>query len=227
MIAIMIVSLGALLHVAVTYYKHEPWDEYLTLMGNVELGSCRVVWLSLANYTNSPVPDNTILSTNLQKWQNNLSKIYPGHGIALNYTTAEGSRNAYGTTLSYSQGLSRTWQVPSSTSAVNASFSLNVNSIGLTGYKFTSVAFLNLKIISASTSTNEITVTVKRENLDPVSGLKKENFKVEGQSITKVAQNYDSQYVIVYIIQCSGTFSLPVTVKVWDTRGILVVARYP
>lgn len=226
MIAIMIVSLGALLHVAVTYYKNEPWEEYLTLMGTVELGSRRLVELSIANYTNSPVPDNTILSANLQKWQNNLSKIYPSYGMALNYTTAEGSRNAYGVTLGYSLGLSQSWYIPSAFSAANASFTLNVNSIGLTGYKFTAVAFLNLRIINASIIEKEINVTVKKENLYPVSNLKKENFMVEGQNITKVTQLYDSQHVIVYVIQCSETFSLP-AVKVWDARGIQVVARYP
>ncbi len=227
MIAIMIVSLGAMLHVSVTYYKHEPWEEYLTLIGNIELGSEGLVNLSLANYTNSATTDSTVLDNNLQKWQNDMSKIYQGFGVALNYTTAHGTYNAFGTSLHYSSGISNTWLVPSSTSAANASFTVDVNSIGLTGYKFTSIAFLNLKILSASTSTKEITVTVKRENLDPVSALTATNFQVVGQNITKVTQHYDPTNVIAYVIQCSGTFTLPVTVKLCDDRGIMVVATGP
>jgi len=43
MIAMMIISIGALMHRAVTYYKHEPWQEYLTLIGSIELNSRRLV----------------------------------------------------------------------------------------------------------------------------------------------------------------------------------------
>ncbi len=70
-------------------------------------------------------------------------------------------------------------------------------------------------------------MTVKRENLDPVSGLEEINFQVVGQTITTVTQEYEQTEVIAYVIKTSGTFSLPVTVKVWDDRGIMVEARGP
>jgi hypothetical protein len=59
MIAIMIMSISALMHRAVTYYRHEPWEEYLALIGNIELNSHRLVELSLANYTNPIKVNNT------------------------------------------------------------------------------------------------------------------------------------------------------------------------
>ena len=53
LMAIMIISMGAIIHRAGTYYKHEPWEEYLTLISDIEVNSRRLVELSLVNYTNS------------------------------------------------------------------------------------------------------------------------------------------------------------------------------
>jgi len=227
MIAVMIVSIGAVMNRAVTYYKQEPWEEYLTLIGSIELGSRRLVELSLANYTNAASPDSTILRNNLQKWQINLTKIYPGYGVIMNYTLANQVYNVYGTSLRYSLGLNQTWLRPSSFSAANSTFNLDINSVGLKGYKFTSVAFLNLIILNVTTSSNEIAVAVKGDGGIPVTGLGEDNFQVVGFSISKVTSSYDQQYLIVYKIKYVGTLTLPVTVKVWDTRGIQVTAKYP
>ena len=73
--AIMIVSIGALMHSAITYYKHEPWEEYSALIGDVEINSRRVVELCLANYTNS-IQDESILNVTLHKWEKDLTEIY-------------------------------------------------------------------------------------------------------------------------------------------------------
>jgi len=226
MIAIMIISIGAVMNRAVTYYKHEPWEEYLTLIGSVELGSRRLVELSLANYTNAITPDSNILKANLQKWQINLTRVYAGYGISINYTVANRLYNVYGTSINYVLGLNYTWQKPSSFSAANATFALDVNSIGLKGYKFASAAFLNLRILNVTVDTNEITVAVKKENEVPVTALGKDNFQVAGLDILKVTSRYDQQYLVVYKIKCAGVLTLPVTVKLWDTRGIQVTAKY-
>jgi len=68
---------------------------------------------------------------------------------------------------------------------------------------------------------------VKGDGGIPVTGLGKDNFQVVGLTISKVTSSYDQTYLVVYKIKCSGTLTLPVTVKVWDTRGIQVTARYP
>jgi len=227
MIALMIISIGALMNRAVTYYKHEPWEEYLTLIGNIELSSHRLVELSLSNYTNTQPSNSSVLRSNLQKWQTDLTRIYPGYGVSLNYTLADGLYTFSGTAIRYSLGMNYTWQKRASFSVANASFDLNINSIGLSGHKFLTVALLNLTILSVNTETSEITVTVKKENGIPLLDLEKEDFQVAGLNVTKATSRYDEQYVVVYVIKCAGTITLPVTVTVWDSRGIKVTAKYP
>jgi len=223
MIAIMIISIGAVMHKAVTYYKHEPWEEYLTLIGNIELSSRRLVELSLVNYTNANTHDNNILKDNLQKWQNNLTRIYPGYGISLNYELASG------TDYNYYLGLTRHWNETASFSAAKVNFTLDIASIGLTGYKFVATTLLSLRILGPPAN-NEITVTVKGEDGTPITNLKEDNFRVvepNNATITSVTPRYDEENIIVYIIKCEGNINTPVTVKVWDERGIQVTAKYP
>lgn len=218
MIAIMIISVGALMHKAVTYYKHEPWEEYLTLMGNIELGSRRLVELSLSNYTNSEDDNIYILGDNLRKWQNDLTKIYPGYGASLNYELGSG------TSYNYTFGLGRSWNQPVSFSAVNVSLTLDVASIGLIGHKFQAASLLRLTILN--TTGNEIYLTVRREDGVPITNLKEENFQVSNLTITSLTSNYDETEVLVYTIKCDGA-TTSATVKVWDERGVQVTAKYP
>jgi hypothetical protein len=214
LMAVMIISLGALMNRAVTYYKHEPWEEYLTLIGNIELSSNTLVELSLTNYTNAQTPDVNILKNNLDQWQINLTRIYPGQGVSLNSTYCY---------------ITRDWNKTSSFSNATVSFTLNVASIGLTGYKFTATAFLNLTILSQTG--NQLNVTVKIEGGRPLTGLGKENFRVSNSSMVLTVMNvtgyYDQREALVYTIQCNQTITTPITVSVWDLRGIQVVAKYP
>jgi hypothetical protein len=135
--AIMIVSIGALLHTAVTYYKHEPWEEYSTLIGDIEVNTRRILELSLANYTNSVAgeEDANILETNIEKWQNNLTKVYPNSGIVL-------------TCLSTPQMQTQSWNPRAA-----ADFRLDIMGIGLSGYEFSLASSLSLSAIEASNST--------------------------------------------------------------------------
>jgi hypothetical protein len=227
MIAIMIISIGALMHRAVTYYKHEPWEEYLALIGNIELNSKRLVELSLANYSHTL--NQSILKINLERWKADISNIYVGRGASLSYELANRSYNVDGTSVKYLFGLNYSWFRPKSFTAANATFMLNITAIGLTGYKFTVLAFLNLTILNVTT--NNITVTVKAEDKMPVAGLEKENFQVKfgntAISIVSVKSCYDSKEALIYIIECAQNISTPVTVEVSDLRGIKVVAQYP
>jgi hypothetical protein len=99
MAAIMIVSIGAIMHNAVTYYRSEPWEEYTTLVGNIELNSQHLVELS---------NDQNEFEDNFDGWQSDLTRLYPGAGIKLSYTGI----------YPY------------------VTFTLNITSIGLEGYKF-------------------------------------------------------------------------------------------
>ncbi|MBS7621159.1 hypothetical protein KEJ32_03470 [Candidatus Bathyarchaeota archaeon] len=229
MIAVMIISIGALMHRAVTYYRHEPWEEYLALIGNVELNSKRLVELSLANYTHTL--NQNILKNNLEKWETDALKIYHGRGVRINYELANRSYNIYGTNVNYMFGLNYSWYKQKSFSVANATFSLNLTSIGLSGYKFTAVAFLNLTIISINV--NRINVTVKAEDKVPVFGLGKDNFQVIMASnnatiqILSVESFYDDRETLVYVIKCNQDISTAIYVKLCDSRGIQVIAKYP
>lgn len=101
-IAIMIISIGTIMYSTITYFKHERWQEYLMVIDNIELGSRRVVELSLANYTMLNGTNNQILINNLNNWRTNLTNVYPGFGVALTYSPPDQGYKAYFHTNSYS-----------------------------------------------------------------------------------------------------------------------------
>jgi hypothetical protein len=201
--ALMIVSIGALMHSAITFYRHEPWEEYATQIGDVEINSAKLVELSLASYTNGP-SNSTILNDNLEKWQSDLLQIYPSSGVILKSVI-------YGMT----QGLNPSARVD---------FTLNINSIGLTGYKFSARSALRVDIIrvySPDSVSYEITAVIKDESGQPIPNLKTSNFRINNTSPTAVSSFYDTTYVLEYVIEYQG--SLPATLEVTDNRGIRAV----
>lgn len=204
--AIMLVSIGALMHGAVTYYRHEPWEEYLTLVGDIEVNSRKLVELSLASYTNS-LAGSSILKDNLENWQDDLSNIYPIGEIVLTHDPS-------------SRMLSSS--PDSSNPTAKAVFSLDIKSIGLEGYEFSVVSSLNLGIKVLSGSTYNLTATVKSETGEPVTGLDASNFEINDVAPTEVTPFYESN-TLVYKIIFHGTF--PATVEVWDQRGIRAVGN--
>ena len=212
MIALMIISIAPLLHRTVTYYKHEPWEEYLALIGSIELNSERLVTLSLANYTQTLNQD--ILMENLEKWQIDIMKIYSGRGISLTYETAY---------------LNHNWEKQQSLSVANVTFTLDIESIGLEGYKFTVVKLLNLTIIAINES--NIIVTVKDENKAPVTDLE-ENFKVIDANTNstlediEVTSDYDEKEQLIYRLACNCTVPTSVVVEVWSPENIHAIAKY-
>jgi hypothetical protein len=217
MIALMIVSIGAIMYSAGTYYRQEQWEEYVTLVEHVRLSTVRLVEISLANYTASG--NNSALEDNLNQWQNDLRKAYPGYGIVLTYDLADG------TNINYSQGLASHWNENASYSAANATFALNTTSVGLEGYRFMATAFLNLTILNVDTANDVITVAVTGEDGNPIKDLKKDNFQVGGINVASVVSSYSETYILVYTIKCDGSIPASVTVTVRDQRGIIVVAK--
>ena len=208
--AIMIVSIGTLMHTATTYYKHEPWEEYSTLIGNIELNSLRLVELSLSDYSNSAVQDPLMLSENLEKWQNNLTGIYPSKGILLKPDLSNGGLSCLG------------WNTKTASSQAAANFELDITSIGLAGYKFSTKISLSLSSLGFNSTSKEIGALVTSESGKAVLGLKR-NFRVNNVTATSVLQIPNSNGVITYRIPYNGT--LPAEVEVWDQRGIRVVAN--
>jgi hypothetical protein len=212
MSAIMIVSIGAVMHNAITYYKHEPWEEYTTLIGNIELNSQRLLELSLADYTNS---DQNRLDYNLKSWQDDLQIIYPGSGIILTYDSASVSK--------------RDWNTRGASSQATADFALKIMSIGLTGYEFSATAGVKLTIIgdslkSLSSTTYEISVAVKNEDNTPITNLNKNSFRIDASTPISVSTTLDQTHIVIYQIHYEGTQNP--TVEVWDNRGIYVKGAY-
>ena len=201
--AIMIVSIGAIMHGAITYYKHEPWEEYSTLIGDIEVNSRKVVELSLAHVTTSG-GDVSILSENLAKWQNDLANIYPDMRINLKSTGYQ-------------------LNTGSNPTAKVTAFTLDINSIGLEGYTFSVATSLSLDIwLDSSVSPYNITAIVKSESGEVVTGLDLANFKINGISPKAVAAFFDGNLkTLVYRIEFQGT---PVNAQVIDHRGITAVA---
>jgi hypothetical protein len=230
LMAIMIISVAATINRAATYYRHEPWDEYSTLLSNIELGSRRLVELSLANYTKTG--DHNVLKNNLDNWQANLTSMYPGYGIALKYTLANGPQSAFGNMVNFNLGLNSSWRKQKSFSVASANFTLDITSIGLNGYKFDVVAYLEMTIRSraVTSGTLYINVTVADDNQVPMVGLSKDNFLPEGFSYSSygVTNSYDQSYTLIYTIVCRNV-NAPSTVLVnlWDFRGIQVESKYP
>ena len=224
LVAIMIVSIGALLHGAVTYYKHEPWEEYSTLIRDVELNSRQLLELSLVNYTQTG--NQNVLNESLNKWQQDLLRIYPGVGINLEFTLANGLTTVDVRNLNFEQGLVRDWNQTVSSSAAKANFSLNISSMGIAGYAFTAEILLKLNIVGYDPSTSRVTLIVTRENGVQVSNLNQGNFKVNDATVGNVTSSYDQVLAALkYGVGYQG--SSPPVVEVWDQRGIHIIGYRP
>lgn len=171
MISIMVISVATIMYSAVTYYRHERWEEYVSIIDNVEMGSYRLLELSLANYTMS---NSSVLTANLDQWQRNLLNTYPQYRIALSY---------------YNQGLSKSWNQRVSFSVAQASFSVNITSVGLTGYKFTRSVLLNMTLL-------DVIFTPKQGQTPGRVGVRF-SLTVEGPTpLMSVAKNSFSQFMV-------------------------------
>jgi hypothetical protein len=227
MIAIMMVSIAAIMYSAGTYYRHEKWEEYLTIVDNLKIGSSHLFEISLANFTRTF--DGDILVTNLNKWQTNLMAAYPGLGIALTYSNATIGNSSRSVTSLTSDTIYFS----------NASAKLNIDiaSVGLEGYTFVSSAFLGVILNATYVDGDDLLlyVAVEKENSAPVTGLKKDNFFVNGTSLSdysnsKLAHTYQTEGNVLRIIY---EITIPdltpqlssVSVAVVDNRDIKVTAN--
>lgn len=185
LIALMIISVSAIMYNAVTYFRYERWEEYLIVVDGLKSGTFNLLTVSLANYTQTSNGD--VLRANMDKWREDIKKAYAGYGVVFSYSVASGPYVAYGVNMNYNSGLNTTWNKPTSFSAANASASLNITSIGLTGYRFTSDVFLKMSIVDAlwyeTKKTGQrvdgevgVRVVIEMEDLMPITDLHTSNF---------------------------------------------------
>jgi hypothetical protein len=209
-VAMMMISLSVLLNEAATYYTHEPWDEYVGLIGNLKIDFRRLMEISLANYTKNQTV--SILDQNLGRWQDDLSEIYPGQGIHVDYVLS-------GT------GLSKVWGCRSSYSKADAELSVDISSIGLKGYQIDGEVSLNVEVQPVDPGSDQVELRITRENSALVYGLVIDNFAIASNppvNITRVDEHYDEANVLVYTITCDSVIPDDFTVGLWDQRGIAV-----
>lgn len=239
MISILVVSTSAIMYGTVTYFRHERWEEYLSLIDTLKIGSRRVVEISLANYTLSMNSD--ALKDNLDKWRINLTRAYRGFGIVLRSELANGLYQVYDLNINYSLGLSFYWHTNVSFSAANVTLRMNITSIGLTGYKFISTPLVKEEILSAVYSTSDNSLTIKlsldKEGLVPITNLPKGSFSLsinvggQWQSLDfSLRRYYDSSESVnrfIYELYSDNLSSQPsaVSVTAIENRDIKVAAN--
>jgi len=234
-ISIMIVSVSTIMYSTVTYFRHERWEEYLTIVDSIKSGSSKVMEVSLASYTQTN--NSAVLMDNLNQWIRDVRKAYPGFGINLNYTLESGIRSAYGVSLNYSLGLARVWKQPVSYSAANVTFTINLASVGLTGYSFSTHMFLRTNIRDAVWHSGSgkqyvlIYLSVDKDGSEPVINLLKGNFaevKLNGVPQSFLFKRYYSTTYssFVYELRVNSVTSMPSSVEVSlaDTKGINTVS---
>ena len=239
MISILIVSVSAIMYGTVTYFRHERWEEYLSLIDTLKIGSSRVVEISLANYTLSM--NNNVLRDNLNKWRINLTKAYSGFGIVLSPQLADGLYQVYGLSINYSLGLSSYWHADVSFSAANVTLQMNITSIGLMGYTFISTPLVREEILSADYQQTgveknlAVKLALDKEGLTPITNLQKSSFSLyinvggQWQSLDfSLSRYYDSTLNrFIYELYSDTLSSQPsaVSVTAIETRNIKVVAN--
>ena len=212
-IATMIISIGALLSSTLTYYKYEPWEEYITIIDGIKSNSNQLVEISLSNYTLTNFTDPTILKTNLNQWKTDLPEIYPGFGINLDYE------------LNNENGMIYDTDNTSASISANVTFSLDITSLGLTGYKFNTTPSLNLTILNPNPAENEPINVVVTRNGAPLFDLRKENFQINNGSNFSLTNQYDEQNTFVYSIIYNSPITTPVNIGVCDQRGIKLIVN--
>jgi hypothetical protein len=183
-----------------------------------------------------------------------VKKAYSGFGVILDYSLASGAYSAYGMSLNYNQGLAYNWNPnPQNVffSAANATASLNVTSVGLTGYGFVSTVFLKMHIADAlyykGTGSNPhyvgVRVIMYAEGPVMLTSLAKSNFvlfQIGGSNVTtwSLYRYYESTghggnpalnafvYELRYEVpKNSDPVTATATIGVVDARGIKVTGQ--
>jgi hypothetical protein len=237
LLSIMIISISTVIYGTVTYYRQERWEEYVTIVDSVKTASSNLLQVGLANYTQSL--NSTILRDYFNQWIRDVRTAYPGYGVDVNYDLTSGTRSAYGLVppMNYSLGLASRWNTQTSYSASNATVSINVASVGLTGYNFSAHVLLKMSLRDVVWYTGSgkwyvlMFVSVEKEGPEPIISLQTGNFgdvKLGGvsQSFT-MRRYYSSTYSsFIYEIKVSSITSLPSSANITlvDNRGIKTIS---
>jgi hypothetical protein len=237
LLSMMVISISTVIYGTVTYYRQERWEEYVTIVDSVKTASSNLLQIGLANYTQSF--NSTILSGYFNRWIRDVRTAYPGFGVDVNYALTSGTRSAYGLVppMNYSLGLARRWNTQTSYAASNATVSINIASVGLTGYNFSAHVLLKMSLRDVVWYTGSgkwyvlMFVSVEKEGPEPIISLQTSNF-VDVQ-LSGVSQNftmkryYHSTYSsFIYELKVNSITSPPSSANVTlvDNRGIKTIS---
>jgi hypothetical protein len=233
LLSIMIVSISTVIYGTVTYYRQERWEEYVTIVDSIKAASCNLLRVGLANYTETL--NLNVTRDYFNRWMRDVRSAYPAFGIDVGYNLANRVYSAYGVDINYNLGLARSWGQLTSYSASNATVSIDVASVGLTGYNFSSHIFLRMTIHGvtwhSSSRVLSIYLSVDKEGPEQVVNLQTSNFRLTGitQSFTLKRYYSDTYSRFIYEIRVSSVSSAPSSVEVTlqDSRGIKTVSYAP
>jgi hypothetical protein len=250
MVAIMIVTIGAIMYSAVTYFRYERWEEYLMIIDNVKMGSHQLMEIGLANFTKTcfekHADDRSVFNKILDQWKNDLRESLPGTGLAVDFLnrsqllsspklvggTYIPERQVYDFVKCY-------WYYPASVSSAYAELSINLSKSGLYGYRVPILIYLavelDLEYLDQNpTQIDNINMIVTREYQRPVVGLTPNNFLVYRfdpsvddwvlVGISKVTQSLGGKYKLTFEEGIEKPYYEWLIVAVKDDRNITVVS---
>lgn len=194
LITIMIISIGVIMYSTVTYFKHERWNEYLSLIDNLRVSSRHLMEINLANFTKTSfeqrAPDRSAISQILNQWKNDLKIGLAGSGVTVDFLNTSqllSSPKIVGETYiperSVYNFIKCYWYYPVSISSFYADLLINLTNFGLYGYRYPILVSLSIELdisylTDAPTQISELVVNVTRENGLSVTDLTTENFLV-------------------------------------------------
>jgi hypothetical protein len=249
LVAILIVSVGAIMYGAITCFKNEQWAEYLSIINQIRTGSQRLMEITLANFTRNGfengMVNRSLINDVLNEWRTSLRKSFPGYGISIDFINSSmllspamfidgiyiPERQVY--------FIKCYWYYPSSVSGFYLDFAVNLSHFGFYGYRTDLLIYLNAEIdlsyLSQSPSQiDSLEITVTREHQTPVSGLNSDNFIVHRYdpavndwrtvNISKVAYQLTGIYKLTFAENIPQPYYKWLLVAVKDERDITTVS---
>jgi len=250
LIAILIISVSAIMYGALTYFRREQWEDYLTVIEQIRTSSQRLMEISLANFTKNSfengVVNRSIIDGFLNGWRNAIRKGFPGHGVSIDFVNSSQllspsmvvggiyipERRVYNFMKCY-------WYYPNSISSFYMSIAVNLTSLGLYGYQTNILVYLNTEVNmtfldEATEQIDNLEVTVTQEYQTPVSRLKPNNFAVYRYNptlndwttvaISKVDYQLNGAYTLTFAESIPKPYYKWLLVAVKDRRGVTTVS---
>ena len=250
LIAIMIISVASIMYGAITYFRHERWEEYLSVIDQIRTSSQGLMEINLANFTKirfeKHAHDRSVFKNLLNRWKNDLKNGLSGLGLSVDFLSSSRllsppkvvggnyipERRVYNFVKCY-------WYYPASVSSAYSDLTVNVSKFGLYGYRVPILIYLNTEVDLSyldekPAQIDSLTITVTREQQSPVMGLKADNFLVYrfdpsvedwvNATIKKVARRLGGGYELTFENSIEKPYYKWLFVTVTDTRGITVVS---